>query len=148
MPGNPPPAGWPRLSSALFYQNAGAAIDWLCRVFGFEVRLRIDAAGGRVIHSELTYGEALIMVCEEGTAEDARPWRDAMKSPRSLGGCTQSIMLYVDDADAHCAQARAQGAEIVDEPQVHDYGPEHWADRSYAARDCEGHLWWISQRLR
>ena len=30
------PAGWPRISVSLFYDDALAAIDWLCRAFGFE----------------------------------------------------------------------------------------------------------------
>src|SRR5262245_41290233 len=34
-----PPAGWPRVSPALFYDDADAAIAWLCKTFGFEVRL-------------------------------------------------------------------------------------------------------------
>ena len=58
------------------------------------------------------------------------------------------MMIYVDDADAHCARARAAGAKIVDEPSVHDYGRDYWADRSYGAADPEGHVWWITQRLR
>ena len=50
------------MSSSLFYKDAAKAIDWLCRAFGFEVRLKIEAEGGRIEHSELTYGEALLMV--------------------------------------------------------------------------------------
>jgi uncharacterized glyoxalase superfamily protein PhnB len=66
-----------------------------------------------------------------------------------LGGAnSQSLMFYVDDAEAHCAQARACGAHIVEEPAVHDYGDDYWSDRSYGAIDPEGHLWWITQRLR
>ena len=38
----PTPKGWPRLSSALCYDNAAAAIDWLCNAFGFEVRLKVE----------------------------------------------------------------------------------------------------------
>jgi uncharacterized glyoxalase superfamily protein PhnB len=57
-------------------------------------------------------------------------------------------MLYVDDAAAHCAHARARGARIVDEPALHDYGAEYWTDRSYGALDPEGHLWWIAERVR
>lgn len=147
MPTKLPPADWPRLSTSLFYQDASAAIDWLCRAFGFEVRLRIEGDAGRVIHSELTYGDALIMVGEEGSPDDDRPWRRSMKSPRSVGACTQSIMLYVDDADTHCAHARSHGAVIVDDPATHDYGAEHWTDRSYGVLDLEGHMWWISQRI-
>jgi uncharacterized glyoxalase superfamily protein PhnB len=143
----PTPPGWPRLSSSLTYRDAAAAIDWLCEAFGFEVRLRVEGADGQIVHSELTYGEALIMVGDE--REDAdRAWRARMKSPASLGGNTQSLMLFVDDADAHCARARAAGAQIVEEPAVHDYGDDYWSDRSYGALDPEGHLWWITQRLR
>lgn len=144
----PTPPDWPRMSSSVFYRDAAAAIDWLCKAFGFEVRLRIEGAGGRIEHSELTYGDGLVMVGQEGQDTDAKPWRRAMRSPRSLGGATtQSVMLFVDDADAHCAHARTHGAEIVDEPTTHDYGAEYWCDRSYGALDLEGHMWWITQRL-
>ena len=57
-------------------------------------------------------------------------------------------MSFVDDADVHCAQARAHGARIVEELSLHDYGKEHWADRSCAALDSDDHLWWITQRVR
>ena len=57
-------------------------------------------------------------------------------------------MIHVEDVDAHCARARAAGAMIVDEPTVHDYGEDYWADRSYGAVDPEGHLWWFTQRIR
>ncbi len=46
-----------------------------------------------------------------------------MRSPKTLNGATtQSIMFFVDDADAHCANARAHGAQIIEEPATHDYG--------------------------
>jgi uncharacterized glyoxalase superfamily protein PhnB len=57
-------------------------------------------------------------------------------------------MVYVDDAEAHCARARAAGAKIVEEPTTHDYGEEYWTDRGYEAEDLEGHHWWFYQRLR
>jgi uncharacterized glyoxalase superfamily protein PhnB len=145
----PTPPGWPRLSSSLAYRDPRAAIDWLCRAFGFEVRLLVEGEGGRIEHSELCYGEALIMVGQEGGPDDVRPWKRAMRSPvSSEGRCSQSLMLIVDDADAHCAHARTHGARIVEEPATHDYGEEYWTDRSYGALDPEGHMWWIVQRLR
>jgi len=144
----PTPSDWPRISSSVFYQDAQKAIDWLCDAFGFEVRLKVEGEGGRVEHSELTYGEGLIMVSQEDS-QAARAWKRVMRSPRSLNGAnTQCMMIFVDDADAHCAHARARGARIVDEPTVHDYGADYWADRSYGALDPEGHMWWITQRLR
>ena len=144
----PTPPDWPRLSSSVFYSDAAKAIDWLCDAFGFEVRLKVEGEGGRIEHSELICGEGLIMVSQESVDAD-RPWKQHMRSPRSLGGMTtQSIMLFVDDADAHCAHARSKGAQIVDEPATHDYGADYWADRSYGALDPEGHMWWMTQRVR
>lgn len=142
------PKGWPRLSSALYYNDAAAAIDWLCNAFSFSLRLRVEGEGGRIEHSELTYGDALIMVCQAGS----KPGRENFPpgaSPLAVGGAnTQCILLFVDDVDAHCAHARAAGATIVDEPKLHDYGEDYWTDRSYGAVDVEGHMWWFTQRIR
>jgi uncharacterized glyoxalase superfamily protein PhnB len=57
-------------------------------------------------------------------------------------------MLYVDDVEAHYLRARAAGATIFAEPEVHDYGSDQWSDRSYGVMDVEGHHWWFTQRLR
>jgi len=144
------PKDWPRISSSVVCRDAAAEIAWLCEAFGFEVRLKVEGDGGRIEHSELTYGEGLIMVSQEGAegANAHKKWKQFMKSPQSSGGCTQAMMIFVDDADAHCAHARSKGARILEEPATHDYGPEYWADRSYGAMDPEGHWWWITQRLR
>jgi len=144
----PTPSDWPRMSSAVVYVDAAAAIQWLCEAFGFEVRLKVEGDQGQIVHSELTYGEGIIMVAQE-TSQAERRWKTSMRSPRSLNGAsTQSIMFFVDDAEAHCAHARAHGAQIVEEPATHDYGQDYWSDRSYGAIDPEGHVWWITQRLR
>lgn len=144
----PTPAGWPRISSGLYYREPRQMIDWLCRAFGFELKL-LHEEGGQVVHSELTYGDGLIMVGGERAGAERRFETD-MRSPLGAGCNTQGLMLYVDDVDAHCARARARaaGATIVDGPTLHDYGPEYWADRSYGAKDPEGHLWWFSERVR
>ena len=144
----PAPSDWPRFSSSVVYQDAARAIDWLCEAFGFEVRLKVEGDNGRIEHSELTYGEGVLMVSQE-SPDSPRRWKATMRSPKSLDGATtQSLMFFVDDADAHCAHARSKGARIVEELSTHDYGNEYWADRSYGALDPEGHLWWIAQRLR
>jgi uncharacterized glyoxalase superfamily protein PhnB len=142
----PAPKNWPRMSSAVYYQDANAAIEWLCKAFGFEVRLKVDGEGGLVEHSELVYDEAVIMVADERRQQSlARPF----VSPRSVDGKnTQTLMFYVDDVEAHCARSRAAGAAITYEPKVSDYGEEYWSDKSYQAQDLEGHQWWFSERLR
>ncbi len=145
----PTPKGWPRLSSALYYDDAPKAIDWLCEAFGFEVRLKVEGEGGRIEHSELTFGDdALIMVAQSGP-KPAMPLFPPGASPKSVAGAnTQSILLFVDSTDEHCERARQHGAVIVDEPKVHDYGADYWADRSYGALDLEGHMWWFTERVR
>lgn len=133
------PDGWPRISSTLYYDDARAAIDWLCRAFDFELRLLVETGDGGVAHSELVYGDGVIMLAE------AAP--ESRLSPKAVKGNTQSLMVHVDDLDAHYAKARENGATITIEPKVSDYGPEYWTDRSYGATDCGGHSWWFTQRI-
>lgn len=140
-----PPDGWPRISPSVFYDDAAAAIDWLARAFGFTVRVRVENDQGRILHSQLALNGGLVMVGQAGLSPD-RPY---VKSPRAVDGAnTQALAVYVDDVDAHCERARAAGAVIVAEPETQDYGDDYWADRSYQARDPEGHNWWFMQRMR
>ena len=141
----PTPPGWPRISSAVYYDDAAAAIDWLCNAFGFEVRLKVEGEGGRIEHSELTYGEGLIMVADAAKSEKL----PQVRSPRQVAGAnTQNMMVYVDDVEAHCKRAREAGAKIVTEPKTTDYGEDYWTDRGYECEDVGGHHWWFYQRLR
>lgn len=144
----PTPPGWPRLSSAVYCENAREAIAWYQRAFGFTVEIVVDAPDGSVMHSELRYGEAIVMVSEGGPEREAR-FGAPLRSPKAVGGAnTQGLFLYVDDVDAHCAQARAAGARVTYALTENDYGADYWRDRSYGCLDPDGHLWWFSQRLR
>ncbi len=140
----PAPSNWPRISSCLYYEDANAAIDWLCHAFGFEVRLKVENDDGRVEHCELVFGEGVIMVNEP------KPERlPNSRAPGQIGGAnTQSVMVYVDDVDAHCRRAEAAGAKISVQPKTSDYGEDYWTDRSYGCEDVGGHHWWFCQRLR
>ena len=77
-----PPEGWARICPAVFYDDAGKAIDWLCRAFGFEVQLKIEGEGGRIEHSELRFGEGLVMVGTSGGASERKSPLPA-RSPES-----------------------------------------------------------------
>lgn len=146
---NKAPTGWPRVSVSIFYDDASAAIDWLCRVFGFEVRLKVEGEGGRIEHSELTFAEdGLVMVGQSGGRE-SRPGRLPCRSPRAFDGAsTAAFCVYLDDVDAHCSRVRAAGARILEEPKTSDYGEDYWSDRGYRCADLEGHQWWFVQRVR
>ncbi len=140
-----PPEGWPRIAPAVFYDDAAAAIEWLTPAFGFTVQMKVENDQGQVLHSQLVMNGGLIMVGQAGLS----PERPYLKSPRAVGGAnTQALAVYVDDADAHCERARAAGAAITAEPATQDYGEGYWTERTYQARDLEGHHWWFMQRLR
>ncbi len=63
--------------------------------------------------------------------------------PPAGGLNTQNMMVYVDDADAHCERARACGATITSEPTTTDYGGDYWTDRGYECKDIGGHTWCV-----
>lgn len=139
-----PISNYPRISSGLYYENASRAIDWLCDAFGFEVRIKVEADDGSIEHSELVFGDGLIMVSE--------PKPDKLPHSRAPGqvggGNTQNILVYVDDVEAHCRRAEAAGAKITQPLKTSDYGEEHWSDRGYGCEDIGGHHWWFCQRMR
>ncbi|MGH9859018.1 MAG: VOC family protein, partial [Candidatus Acidiferrales bacterium] len=46
----------------LRYQDAPAAIEWLCRVFGFEKHLVVPNPDGTIAHAQLSFGNGMIML--------------------------------------------------------------------------------------
>lgn len=140
----PTPAGWPRISASLAYQDPVRAIDWLVTAFGFAVRIKVPDDKGGIMHSELTFGEAVVMVAGERTEGPV-----SARSPKSLNGAsTQALFVYVDDIEAHYSRSRAAGAVVARELATTDYGAEYWSDRGYSVLDPEGHGWHFAQRLR
>jgi uncharacterized glyoxalase superfamily protein PhnB len=136
MPQNPP-ANMPRIAANIYYDDPAAALEWLAKSFGFETRMSIPAEGGGVMHAEMTVADSMIMMSP--TADN-----DAWQSPGSIGGATtMSLYIYIDDVDAHCAQARSAGAEIVSELE-----DMFWGDRTYVVRDLEGHRWTFAQAVK
>ncbi|MFC3070297.1 VOC family protein [Phenylobacterium soli] len=125
------------LISAVCYQDPKAALAWLEKAFGFELVMLIEDADGALLHSEMRWGDAAVMVGNEWSADH--------KSPKSIGGKnTQTVHIQItEDVDAHCERARAAGGEIIMEPETQFYG-----DRTYRCRDPEGHIWTIGQTVK
>ncbi|MGH8355164.1 MAG: VOC family protein [Pseudomonas sp.] len=121
------------LIPCLRYRDAPAAIDWLCRAFGFERQLVVPGEAGEVVHAQLSFGNGMLMLGSVSETEYGR----LMKQPDQAGGaCTQSLYVIVNSADALYTSAKAAGAEIVIELKDEDYG-----GRGFSCRDPEGHLW-------
>jgi uncharacterized glyoxalase superfamily protein PhnB len=112
----------------LIYPDVREAVDWLGTAFGFLERVRI----GEDHRSQLSFGEGAVIVGDV---------RHDRRSPRP-GEVTHSVMVRVDDVDAHCERARVHGARIVMEPRDFEYG-----ERQYTAEDPAGHQWTFSETL-
>ena len=121
-----------RIIPALRYRNGAAAIDWLCKAFGFERKMVVPGEGGSIAHAELTLGNGMIML---GDAETEYGWLVQLPAPPTRVN-TQGTYVVVADVDGHYARAKAAGAEIVLDLKTQDYG-----GRDYTCRDLEGHVW-------
>jgi uncharacterized glyoxalase superfamily protein PhnB len=108
----------------LGYADVPAAAQWLCDKFGFQERLRI--ANHRI---QLLLGDGAVVVTERASVE-------------GRADVAHSILVRVEDVDAHHAKASAAGVHIIRPPQSHPFG-----ERQYTAEDFEGHVWTFSQTL-
>jgi uncharacterized glyoxalase superfamily protein PhnB len=125
-----------RIIPYLAYRDAPAAIDLLCRAFGFEEKFRMKMDDGRIGHCELTLlGNTLMLAT-------AFP-EFGLVSPTDLPALPCQIMVVVDDVDAHHERARAAGVTIAAAPADQPHG-----SRIYRAVDGEGHRWIFSQPIR
>jgi PhnB protein len=126
------------------YEDAGAAVDWLCEAFGFSERgERYVMDDGTVGHAEIELAGSVVMLATPNrdyesprahreTCDAARRWLD---NPWVVDG----VLVKVDDLDAHHAHAVSAGANVIRAP---DEGPD---GRLYTAEDLEGHRWMFQQ---
>ena len=126
-------SGEQSISPVLGYRDLDAAVKWLCRAFGFEVRKIDREPSGETRFVSLRLGNASVLV---SPAADESLANLFVQPSEVNGGNTQSCYLTVENPDQHCARAVAAGATVEFEPQS-DYA----GDRFYMCRDIEGHLW-------
>lgn len=119
---------------ALRYRDAAAAIEWLCRVIGFEKQLVVPGPDNTIAHAQLALGGGMLML---GSASNESEYGSRIRQPDEIGGFeTQSAYVVVADADAVHARARAEGWTIVIALKDEDYG-----GRGFSCLDPEGRLW-------
>ena len=131
-----PPEGFPRLTPLLSYNDVSAALDWLAKAFGFSQRMSMPGPDGKIMHAEMQLADAIVMM---GPASD----ETGTKSPQDLPAVNQALFCFVDDVDAHYAQAKKAGANCTTEPT-----DMFWGDRMYNVRDCEGHHWSFATHVK
>lgn len=115
-----PPEG--SVMPVLVYPDVREAIDWLGDAFGFVERW--EAKGHR---AQLLAGEGCVVVVDGETE----------------GACgAHSVMVRVENVDAHHARAREWNARILSPPADYPYG-----ERQYTAEDYAGHRWTFSESI-
>ncbi len=104
----------------LIYPDVDAAVDWLCRVFGFSLRLRIGSH-----RAQLNIGDGALVIAE-GTANAGQ----------------DSVMVRVEDIDAHHARSLEHSPRVLAPPTEYPYG-----ERQYTVEDLAGRRWTFSQSI-
>ena len=105
----------------LYYADAGAGLDWLARVFGFEETARYVDDAGVVHESEMRVGPTTIQLCG--------------RAPEPDQGSGLLLIVHVDDVDAMHARVVAAGVDAPP-PEQKPYGP-----RTFTVTDPWGYRW-------
>ena len=119
----------------LRYRDAHAAIEWLCKAFGFEKQAVYENEDGGVEHAQLTFGSGMVML---GEVRDNEFGQHIAQPDEISGRETQCACVIVSNCKSHYQQAKAAGALIVD-----DYAEKDYGGAGYSCHDPEGHLWYF-----
>ena len=111
----------------LHYPNVRESTEWLCSTFGFEARLRI---GSHRCQLSVPPGVESIVIARSTDDCSQRAMRE------------HSVMIRVNDVDAHYARVTQSQAEVVSAPATMPYG-----ERQYTVKDHVGHVWTFSQTV-
>ena len=94
----------PQVVPYLLYEVAGAAMNWLIRVFGFTERACDRQDDGTVRHGELLTGN--------GGGHHAGLPGASFRGPAKLGEVTQLQCITITGLVAHRKRAQAAGASV------------------------------------
>jgi PhnB protein len=131
----PIPDDYPQVMPYLIVDGAGDAIEFYKGVFGATERKRIEGPDGKLGHAELQIGNAVIMLADENPGMN-------IEGPRSVGGTSVTIHVYVEDADGAFERAVQAGAKPLRAVEDQFYG-----DRSGQFEDPYGHRWNVATHV-
>ncbi|MDO8640139.1 MAG: VOC family protein [Nitrosarchaeum sp.] len=117
--------------------GASNAIEFYKKAFDAKEIYRFPGPDGKsIMHAEIRIGDSAIMLCDE------MPEMGCL-SPKSTGGPSGSIYLYVNDADFVFNKAVSVGAKPM-MPMMDGF----WGDRMGVLTDPFGHRWAIATRKK
>ncbi|TLY96334.1 MAG: VOC family protein [Gammaproteobacteria bacterium] len=135
MATKPIPEGYRTVTPYLIVKGAAEAIEFYKRAFGAKELLRMADPHGRVGHAEIKIGDSVIMLADEHPAMGYR-------GPRSLGGSSVSILLYLEDVDAVFERALEAGAK-AQRPVANQF----YGDRTGTLEDPFGQVWTVATHV-
>lgn len=120
------------------------AIDTYTKVFGFTVNNTMNDKTGAINWAKLTYKDFGLHISDlKNASEECTKACGKAKSPKALGVPSPvSIYLYNDDVEGVVKKAKAQGLEILQEPEV-----MFWGDKMCIIRDEDGYIWNIAKNV-
>jgi PhnB protein len=131
----PIPDGYHSVTPALTIKGASEAIEFYKKAFGAQELNRFLGHDGKsIMHAEIKIGDSSIMLCDE------MPQMGCL-SPKSTGGPSGSIYLYVQNSDDVFNKAVSAGAKPK-MPMMDGF----WGDRVGSIEDPFGHVWTIATR--
>jgi PhnB protein len=133
----PIPDGYHSVTPTLTISGASDAIEFYKKAFDAKEINRFSGPDGKsVMHAEIRIGDSAIMLSDE------IPQMGAL-SPKSTGGPSGGIYLYVNDVDAVFNKAVSAGAKPL-MPIMDGF----WGDRIGTISDPFGHRWTIATRKK
>ena len=130
------PEGYHTATPYLIVKGAAKAIDFYKQAFGAVQTFCVTDPGGIVRHGEFKIGDSPFMISDEN--DEFPEW----KGPKSRGGATMHIYLYVEDCDGLFKRAVAAGATAIAPMEDKPYG-----DRTGTVVDPFGHIWYVASRI-
>ena len=128
------PAGYHSVTPYLIVDGAEEAIRWYEQALGAVEVMRLPM-GDKIGHAEIKIGDSHVMISDE--------WPDYGKlGPKTRGGSTCGLMVYLDDVDEAFERAVAAGATVEQPVQDQFYG-----DRSGSVTDPFGHSWTLATHI-
>ena len=131
----PIPEGLHTVTPHLVIRDAAQAIEFYKNAFGAQAVGVHYMPDGKVMHAELTIGDSRVMLADEFPGAPCT-------SPQSLGGTTNVLHIYVEDADTTYNRAVTAGASAL--MPVTDM---FWGDRYGQVKDPFGHVWAIATHM-
>jgi len=128
----PIPDGYRTVTPHLYVKGGTEALEFYKKAFGAKELSRFPMPDGRLGHAEVQIGDSRIMLADEFPERNVR-------GPKSLGGTSVSIALYVEDVDSFVQRAVAAGAKVTQPVKNQFYG-----DRTGSLEDPFGHAWHVA----